>query len=65
MVHIPYDRDIWAGELANQSMVLVLINFMDTPQTFTIDIEEYNYAGSDVTVMDLWRNETVDLKQNR
>ncbi|SAM08902.1 hypothetical protein [Absidia glauca] len=65
LVHIPYDRDIWAGELVNQSMVLVLINFMDRRQTFTIDIKQYNYTGLDVTVVDLWKNETVDLKKNR
>ncbi|KAI8344241.1 glycoside hydrolase superfamily [Chlamydoabsidia padenii] len=65
IVHVPNDRDIWLGELINQSMVLVLINYMDQPQSISIDMKHYNYIGSDIMVLDLWRNITIPLDNGR
>ncbi|KAI8332843.1 glycoside hydrolase superfamily [Chlamydoabsidia padenii] len=65
ITHIPNNMDVWAGELMNQSMVLVIINYMDKSQTFNININSYGYAGSNMKVFDLWNDKMVTLDDKR
>ncbi|ORZ22622.1 rice alpha-galactosidase [Absidia repens] len=65
ITHIANDRDIWAGELANQSMVLVIINYLDKSQVFNIDVNTYGYIGSSIMAHDLWKNNKVELENTR
>lgn len=65
ITHIPNTMDVWAGELVNQSMVLVVINYMDKAQVFDIDINTYGYTGVGMTVFNVWKDITVELKDGR
>ncbi|CAO3596204.1 unnamed protein product [Absidia cylindrospora] len=65
ILHIPHDKDIWAGELTNHSIILVAINYMDQKQSLSIDVNKYGYSGSDIVVFDLWGNVTVALENTR
>ncbi|CAO3594580.1 unnamed protein product [Absidia cylindrospora] len=62
IIHIANDRDIWTGELVNQSMVLVIINYLDKSQVFNIDVNAYGYIGSGIMALDLWKDNKVELE---
>ncbi|KAI8088982.1 alpha-galactosidase [Halteromyces radiatus] len=65
ILHVAHDKDIWVGELVNQTMVVVIINYMDQHQTFNIDTHYCGYIGSDIRAFDLWENATIPMKDQR